>query len=66
VKRKPRTTDECRAATVAGCATGTALAGVKTIQTAEGLRLALNLERGNLARSAVIAAIERRLKEVTK
>jgi hypothetical protein len=63
---KKRTNDEARAAIVAGCATGTALAGVRTIQTAEGLRLALNLERGNLARSAVIAAIERRLREVTK
>ena len=63
---KKRTTDEARAAIVAGCATGTALAGVKTIQTAEGLRLALNLERGNLARSAVIAAVEKRLREVTK
>jgi hypothetical protein len=64
--KKPKVTDESRAAAVAGCGTGTALAAVQGIETAAGLRLALELERRNLARSAVIAAVKQRLREVAK
>jgi len=64
--KKQKVTDESRAAAVAGCGAGTALAAVRGIETAAGLRLALELERRNLARSAVIAAVEKRLREVTK
>lgn len=55
--------DAARASAVAGCGTRASLLAVKLIETASGLRSALARERNTLARSAIIAALERRIRE---
>ena len=55
--------DSRYAAVIAGCDTRVALAAVGLVETRAGLEQARRMENGNQARSAVLAAIEARIKE---
>lgn len=56
--------DSRYAAVIAGCDTRVALAAVGLVETRAGLEQARRMENGNQARSAVLAAIGVRIKEV--
>ena len=55
--------DSRYAAVIAGCDTRLALAAVGLVETRAGLEKARRMENENQARSAVLAAIDARIKE---